>query len=54
MTVLIRTFVCLIEGDNCLFKVEIAANRMIYDLKDEVHRKASVTWIRIVSTIHWI
>ncbi len=35
----IRAFYCLIEGDNRLFKVEIAANKMIYDLMEEIHKR---------------
>ena len=36
----IRTFFCLIGGENELFKVEIAANQSICRLKEIIHQKA--------------
>jgi hypothetical protein len=35
----IHTFHCLVEGDNRVFKVEIAANKEICDLKENIHKK---------------
>ncbi|KAF8340993.1 hypothetical protein F5887DRAFT_1224859 [Amanita rubescens] len=35
----IRTFHCLIKGDNCVFKVEIAANKEISDLKEKIREE---------------
>ncbi|KAF8351822.1 hypothetical protein F5887DRAFT_932526 [Amanita rubescens] len=38
----IRTFFCLIEGDNVVFDVQIAANKTIANLKDIIHEKGII------------
>ncbi|KAF8807615.1 hypothetical protein BYT27DRAFT_6578065 [Phlegmacium glaucopus] len=35
----IREFRCLVEGDNTIFKVGIAANKEVSDLKDIIHER---------------